>query len=273
MIAVKTWREIRVMALVYLCILELLLIPVIVLWPDLYGDLQRSTFLQVFSRFWEGSTRISDGITDRNEDVAYVNWMALHLFFKGVNLVGIAAAVLLGTALFAREREAHTLEFLLARPVSRTRILVQKSWPTALCVVVPVFLANWTAIPWSRSIDLELPFAELTLCCLQGALFVLMFLAFTTWVSVLCRVQAHVAFWIGGVTIVQIGIYLVPRLRRFSLFRLSDYDVYSPILNGNIGLAQLFDPTDQLGGQGFWALLGIAAGYALALRALRRLEL
>ena len=39
MIAGKTWREIRVMALVYLLILELLAVPVILLWPDLYNDL------------------------------------------------------------------------------------------------------------------------------------------------------------------------------------------------------------------------------------------
>lgn len=270
MIANKTWREIRVMTLVYLLILELLLIPAVLLWPDIYGDLQRSTFLRSIG--FDVARSIGEGIGNRDEDLAYVNWMALQLFFKGVNLAGIAAAVLLGTALFAREREAHTLEFLLARPVSRGMILWQKSWPTALCVVVPVFLANWSAIWWSARIDQPLAFGPVTLCCVHSALFVLCFLGFTTWVSVLCRVQAHVAFWVGGITIVQIGIYLIPRLRRYSLFHLSDFDWYAPMMLGNLGLPDMFDP---FGHAGLTTCILVVTGvfYALALCALRRLEL
>lgn len=271
MIALKTWREVRVMALVYLAILVILMLPVIFLWPDFQSDLQRSSVLRSFANFADFAQRAVSGITDKNEDIAYLNWMALQLFFKGVNLAGIAASVLLGTALFAREREAHTLEFLLARPVSRGRILWAKSWPVALCVMVPVFLANWSAIWWSEMIDYHLPFWPLTLCCLHGALFVLCFLAFTTWVSILCRVQAHVAFWVGGITILSIGIYLVPRLRRFSLFHLSDFDLYAPLLLGNKGLRDMFDP---IGSDGLttWLCGATAVFYALAWRSLRRLE-
>ena len=270
MIATKTWREIRLMALVYLAILELLLVPTILLWPDFYGDLQRSTMLRNIGI--DFVKRIVEGVSGREEQVAYQNWMAVHLFFKGLNLGGIAAAVLLGTALFARERESHTLEFLLARPVSRWQILFQKSWPTILCLAAPVFLANWSALWWSRQIDLSLPFRQLTICCMHGSLYVLMFLAFTTWVSVLCRVQAHVAFWVGGITIVEIGFYLVPRFRHYSVFRLSDFDVYAPILAGNQQLHQLFDPINH-GGQSTIVLCGILLFYGLALRSLRRLEL
>ncbi len=271
MIARKTFAEIRVMAVVYLLLLEILLVPVVLLWPDLYDDLQRSSLIRNLGSFADFAKRIGEGITDSNEDAAYRNWMAVQLFFKGVNLVGLAAAVLLGTALFARERESQTLEFLLARPVTRGRILWQKSWPTALCVVVPVFVANWTAIPWSRSIELDLPFCPLTTCCIHSAMFVLMMLAATTWVSILCRVQSHVAFWVGGVTILNIGFYLIPRLRRFSMFHLSDYDVYGPTLAGNIHLYQLIDPTAH--GAAFWVAAATLVFYLLAWRSLRRLEL
>ena len=270
MIAGKTWREIRVMALVYLLILELLLVPVILLWPDFYVDLQRSSLFRNLPADW--MRRIGEGWGDKNEDIAYLNWLSAHLFFKGVNLCGLAAAVLLGTALFAREREALTFEFLLARPVSRAHILWAKSWPTALCVTLPVFVANWSAIWWSARIDQPVPFWPLTLCSLHGALFVLCFLAFTTWVSVLSRVQAHVAFWVGGVTILNIGIYLVPRLRHGSVFRLSDYDSYAPLLLGNQGLVQMFDPIHHAG-LSFYLVVGTALFFWLALRALRRLEL
>lgn len=269
MIAHKTFREIRVMALVYLGILELLSVPVILLWPDIYADLQRSTLLRNIAV--DFLRRIGEGVSNRDEQIAYVNWTAAMLYFRSVNLAGIAAAVLFGTALFARERENNTFEFLVARPVSRGHILFAKAWPTALCVVVPIFLANWAAILWSRCIGLELPLAEITLASLHGSLFVLAFLAFTTWVSVLCRTQAHVAFWVGGITIVQLGIYLTQRLRRFSLFRLSDYDVYAPILSGNVGLGELLDPLHHSGATA-WVVAAVVLFYGLAWRALRLLE-
>jgi ABC-type transport system involved in multi-copper enzyme maturation permease subunit len=114
-IASKTWREIRWIALAYLLILELLCIPVLLWWPDLYPELQRSTLLRNLN-LGEFARRIGQGITSDDQDIAYSSWVALMLFLRSGNLVGIAAAVLLGTGVFARERENQTFEFLLSRP-------------------------------------------------------------------------------------------------------------------------------------------------------------
>jgi ABC-type transport system involved in multi-copper enzyme maturation permease subunit len=269
MIARKTWREIRVTVLVYLVLLELLLVPVIVLWPDFYPDLQRSTlFRNVPIDFLQ---RIVAGVSLDDEAVAYRNWIAVMGFFRSTNLVGLAAAVLLGTSLFARERESQTFEFLLSRPVSRARILFEKFWPTALCVTVPIFLVSGSAVFWSRAIGHELPLWELFLASLHAAVFVLCLLALTTWVSALCRVQAHVAAWVGGFTVLQIGIYLTQRLRQWSLFRLADFEWYGPILAGNTPAWQMFDPIRS---HGFTTMLlaATAAFYGLAWRALQRAE-
>lgn len=270
MIAGKTWREIRWMAVVYLLLFELLAIPVLLLWPDLYSDLQKSSLFKNLPI--DFAKRIFEGVTDRNESAAYLNWVAVMLFFRSVNLVGIAGSVLMGTALFARERETQTLEFLLARPVSRGRILWQKSWPTALAVTVPVFLVNWSAILWSDLIGFSLPFYELTLASLHGALWVLAFLGLTTWISVRCRTQAHVAFWVGGLTILELGVYMTQRLRPYSIFRLSDFEWYGPILAGNTPLWDMLDP---IRGHGNTAVVILATlfFYAMAWRSLQRLEL
>ncbi len=269
MIAQKTWSEVRFMALVYVLMLMLLQIPVILLWPDVYDDLKKSALMKNMAI--DFLQRIGSGITDSQEDIAYRNWIAVMLYFRSVNLLGIAAAVLMGTALFARERETQTLEFLLTRTVSRGAILWQKSWPTILCVVVPIFAVNYSAVFWSHRIELDLPWLPLTLASLHGSLFVLAILAFTTWVSVQCRVQAHVAFWVGGLVVLQIGIYLIPRFRPWSLFRMSDFDWYGPILAGNIGFADMFDPV-HAAGHSAWIVLAIVAFYGLAWRSLRQLE-
>ena len=226
-----------------------------------------------FFKVADFTRNIGEGISNPQEEVAYRSWLAVMLYFRSVNLIGLAGAVLLGTALFAREREAQTLEFLLARPVSRARILWDKSWPTALCLVMPIFLVNWSAILWSAhsEVAINVPFLPITLASLHGASFVLCLLSLTTWVSVLCRVQAHVAFWVGGITVLQIGIYLIPRLRRFSAFRLSDFDWYMPIVAGNHGLTEMLDPIHHSGFT-FWLCAATALFYGLAYRALRRLE-
>ncbi len=270
MIAGKTWREIRWMTLVYIVIFEALAIPVLLLWPDLYDEFQRTDLSGIVPIHFVKN--IIKGVSDRSEEAAFINWCAVMLFFRSVNLVGIAGAVLFGTALFARERETQTLEFLLARPVSRRTILWQKSWPTALAVLVPIFLVNWSAILWSRTIGYDLPFWEVTLASMHGASFVLMFLAFTTWMSVRCRTQAHVAFWVGGITIVMLGAYMTQKVRPYSLFRLSDFEWYSPILAGNMKLWQMFDPI-RAPGFTTYVLAAAALFYVLAWRALRRLEL
>ncbi|MBM3972561.1 MAG: hypothetical protein FJ301_00445 [Planctomycetes bacterium] len=267
MIAGKTWREVRWMALAYLLILEALCAPVLLLWPDIYEDLQRSTLFKNLGI--DFAKRILQGVTDKDEQIAYTNWAAVMLLFRSTNLVCVAAAVLFGTGLFARERENQTFEFLLSRPISRGAILWQKSWPTALCLLLPIFLVNLSAMHWSRQIDLELPLVELLLCSLHASMFVLCFLAGTTWLSVLMRTQAHVAAGIGAFAILQIGVYLTQRLRPYSLFRLADFEWYGPLLNGNVSVRQMFDPS---AGPGYttWLLLATAALYTLAYRALRQ---
>lgn len=269
MIAGKTWREVRWMAVAYLLILELLCVPVLLLWPDIYADLQRSTLMRNLGIDW--LKRIGEGVSNRDEEIAYVNWCAVMLFFRSTNLVGTAAAVLLGTGLFARERENQTFEFLLSRPIARGAILWQKSWPCMLCVALPIFVVNASAIAWSRCIGLDLPKWELFLASAHAAAFSLFFLSATTWVSVLLRTQAHVAAAIGAFAIVQVGVYLTQRIRPYSLFRLADFEWYGPILSGNIPAWQMLDPVR---GHGYtsYLLAATALCYTLAWRALRRAE-
>jgi ABC-type transport system involved in multi-copper enzyme maturation permease subunit len=269
MIAGKTWREIRVIALAYVIILEMLAVPVLLLWPDIYADLQRSTLFQAIN--WDWLKRIGGGVSNSNEEIAYLNWCSVMLFFRSTNLVGTAAAVLIGTGLFARERESNTFEFLLARPVSRSSLLWQKFWPCVLVVTIPIFLVSATVVPLSWTLELDLPKWELFLASMHAAVFALAFLTLTMYVSIIVRVQAHVASIVGAFAILQIGMYLTQRIRPYSLFRLVDFDWYGPIMSGNTPAWQMFNP---IHGPGFttYLLMGAVLCYFLSWRALRRTE-
>ena len=73
-------------------ILELLAIPVLLLWPEIYADLQRSTLFK--SLGVDFIKRIGDAVSGRDEQLAYTNWCATMLLFRSCNLVATAAAVL-----------------------------------------------------------------------------------------------------------------------------------------------------------------------------------
>jgi len=266
-IAGKTWREVRWMALAYLVILEALCVPVLLLWPDIYEDLQRSSLFKNLGI--DFAKRILQGVTDKDEQIAYTNWAAVMLFFRSTNLVCVAAAVLFGTGLFARERENQTFEFLLSRPIARGAILWQKLWPAALCTVLPLFVVNASALYWSRHIGEQLPVAELFLATAHAAVFLLFVLTLTAWASLRLRVQAHVAAAVGAFLVLQIGVYLTQRIRGFSLFRLVDFEWYAPVLAGNTPWWQMLDPFHRHGFTS-WLLLATAACLVLAWRDLRR---
>ena len=103
MIAGKTFRELRWMALAYLLILEALCVPVLLWWPDIYADLQRSSLFR--SLPLDFAKRIFEGITDKDDSIAYRNWVAVMLFFRSCNLVGTAAAEIIRSNVFSRDRE------------------------------------------------------------------------------------------------------------------------------------------------------------------------
>jgi ABC-2 type transport system permease protein len=260
----KTWREVRMMALAYALILELLLVPAVLLWPSLRDEGALSTMQRLMPA--DFLARMFENMTG-GDNAAYRAYMAVQMFFKGVNIVGIAGAVLLGTGMIARERENQTLEFLLARPVGRARILWSKFWVVALVLVVPVFLTSWSAVPLSLLIGEELPFGVVTLASLHSSVFVLSFLALTCLVSVRVRTQVHVAFVVGAVVILQVAAFFIQKVRVASVFRLSDFEVYGPILAGNVPWAQV------LREQTVWPLLVAAACYGIAHRTFRRADL
>ena len=264
MIAKKTWIELRGMGLAYQLLLILQLLPAVLLWPDLrrggsaLTNMMPAEFLKDIFR----------QVMQDDADPAYLAYMAVQLFFKGVNIVGIAAAVLVGTGLIARERENQTLEFLLSRPVSRSAVLWNKFWVAALIVTIPIFLGNLVAVPLSLipSVDQDLPIDRVLLGSFHNAAFCLLVLALTTLFSIFARAQVHAAFWIGALVISQVAIYFIQEIRVASLFRLSDFDIYGPIMSGSASFGYVFEHYT------LWVLLGALAVYIAADRLFQRIR-
>ncbi|MCB9881622.1 MAG: ABC transporter permease subunit [Planctomycetes bacterium] len=267
MIARKTWREVRGMTIAYFLILEALIASAILYWPEIAGDLSAFGALK---RFAPGDfmKRMVQGIMDSG----FPAYVTVQQFFKGINIAGIACAVLIGTGSIAGERENGTLDMLLSRPISRSRIFFHKWWVLALCVMVPVFLSSAT-IPWMelwidpKTIVNRCSFGGLMHASWRASLFCLFFLTLTMLFSVFLREQVKVAFVIGGIIVLQVGMFFVQVLRHSSIFRLSDYDVYWPMMIGNKDFVRTF------WGEDIWLILATGVLYAAAWWRFRRMDL
>lgn len=264
MIARKTIRELWPLALFYFFIMQAILIPAIALWPDLKIVGQQLKPIVFMSKMLKSVLfRELIGALDQ-----YGDYYALHTFFKGANICGSAAAVLLGAGLVARERESHTAEFLLSRPVSTSRILFAKFSVAAIMIVVPIYLVAWTGIPLSLwLVDEDLSFTATTLAATHCSIFVISLLSLTTLCSVIFRLQAHAAAAAGLFIVIQCALYLIQTVRQYSYFRLSDIEIYGPIMTGKLHLADLF------GSIQIWLLMGSLIVYLIADRLLKRIAL
>jgi hypothetical protein len=134
----------------------------------------------------------------------------------------------------------------------------------ATCVVVPIFLTSLTAIPLSAQIDRPVELGPILHASFHASVFVLDFLCLTFLLSALLPTQVHVAFAVGGFTIVEVGLYFVQQIRSISIFKLADFEVYAPILAGNVSFERLF------WAQEIWMILAAAvfcgAAYAVTVR-------
>lgn len=265
MIVRKTWLEVRWLAIIYFAVMLGILLPAIHLWPDLKILADQLRLVLPMTKTLSKSPIIHAAIDAMQ---SYQGYYALQHFFKGANVCGGAAAVVICTGLISRERETNTIEFLLSRPLSRSRVLLHKTLVAAACVLVPLFLVPWIGIPLSTwMVGESLSFSACTAAAWHNACFVSMIIALTVWCSVEFRTQAYTAAAVGTVLVTQITLYMTQTLRTKSLFHLSDLELYTPILLGQ------GRPWELFWSHQIWMLLVSVVLYGIAAFRFRRLEL
>lgn len=215
-------------ALALFAVLEALLVVAVVYWPDFEDS------VDVIRNFMPGEIR---GVVEKMAAggvAAYVNGQH---FFKGCNAVGTLAAVLFAMNAVAGEAHRGTLEMLLARPVSRRRILTERWVSGALAIVVPVVASTLTVPLVLRHVDETMEFDVLLLCAAHQCAFLLALYSATFLAS--CAVSRPVPLALAAylLALFQFAIYVVPGITHASLFRLADLDVFA-----RIGAAHALDP-------------------------------
>lgn len=167
-----------------------------------------------------------------------IGFLNSQLFYATLPLFFGIMAILLGGSLLARDEQQHTLELLLARPISRGRILLAKAAAGLIMLVVPAVMTFLTLIILGAIVDLNVGVNHLlitityclALCITFGAI------AFTCSALSFARKAS-----IGLATLFGLGGYLLASLAGISDWietpsKLLPFHYYNPyeILQGTI---------------------------------------
>ncbi len=161
-------------------------------------------------------------------------FLGINHFFKGANVIGPAAAIVLALGTVVREVELGTIGMLLARPVRRRRLLLGWAAVHLLELIVPV-LAATLLLPTltARLLDREIELAPFLLSSLHGAAFITLVYAMSLLFAVAFAEQIKVAAAAGGVCILSFMLYFIDATRPFTIYDLSSIEIYMDILQGN----------------------------------------
>ncbi len=119
---------------------------------------------------------------DTNENLlSPVGYMSSNVYYLMLPILYGIVAIGLGGSILARDEQNHTLELLLSRPVSRTKVLAAKALAgiTILAMIAAGTILATVVLAWLTNLGLSL--WHLTLATIMAALMALVFgaLAFT----------------------------------------------------------------------------------------------
>jgi ABC-2 type transport system permease protein len=208
-------------ALGYFVVLEALLVGAILFWPSFSENVESLKAMAPMQVLKDMVDKLGVGGV-----AAYVHGQH---FFKGCNTVGSLAAVVFAFSAVAGEAHRGTLELWLSRPLSRRRILLERWAAGALALALPIF-ATTATIPWLlHFVDEDMQYGPLMLSALHQSLLMLAVYSATFLYSTLSSRPVQIAFVMLLVMIAEFAMYMIMSVTHWSIFRLTDIDVYARI--------------------------------------------
>lgn len=127
-----------------------------VLYPsfkDQAGELQKS-----FENLPDTAVQLFGGSTDFFSPVGFLN---SQIFFIMMPLLLGILAIGLGSSILAREEQDHTIESLLARPISRARLLAGKTMAAIIIVTIVTLISLALTVATAIAVDVDIAIARL----------------------------------------------------------------------------------------------------------------
>ena len=218
------WREQRLLTLGYLLLVVFNAAASVLMWPYLRDQIPAFVKIIPFEP-------LQQFVQAMDTDGFWAYFCVQHLW-KGAGFFGIAAAGLMGSGLVAREVDNRTAEFLLSRPVSRSRILWTRVGVSAVLLVAPLFVATLVSYRLAPRVDEVLELGPALAATAHVSLYSLMAFAATVALSARSSHALKPAMVVLGAMLASFAIYLVRGLWDWSLYNLIDLDHLLPLHQG-----------------------------------------
>jgi len=159
----------------------------------------------------------------------FIFYIITQQLIKNGVIFGTGLAILLGASAISRETEAGTLELLLSRPVSRSRILVEKFVFNAVALSIPVIFSTMIAWPAAMLVNEAIDPLALLIAAIYCYLVLLVIFAFTFMIGVVLDEQMKVLSTSLALCIVMMLLVIFEETMYFSLYGYIYPDVLRPI--------------------------------------------
>lgn len=175
-----------------------------ILYPSFRDDaeeLQKS-----FENLPDSAVQLFGGSTDFFSPVGFLN---SQIYFMMLPLLLGILAIGLGSSLLAREEHGKTIESLLARPISRGRLLAAKAIAGSLILAFVALVGLAVTIVCAKLVDLNVPYKDLALVTLSCLLLTLSWGAIAYLLTATGRARGAS---LGIASLIALGGYLVSSL-------------------------------------------------------------
>ncbi len=168
-----------------------------------------------------------------------IGYLHSQLYYITLPLILIIMSIGLGSSLLARDEQNHTLELLLARPISRARLLAAKAISGISLVLFVSIFSTTATIVLAKAVGLGISTKYLLLASLYTTLFSLSFGAIAFSLTAVSNVTRRTSTAIAAA--IAFGGYLLASLSEISNYievpaKLLPYHYYVPtqILAGQV---------------------------------------
>jgi ABC-2 type transport system permease protein len=145
---------------------------------------QAADFEKTFSQLSEGTKAL---FSDTGEFFSPVGFLSSQIFYLMMPLLVGILAIALGTSLIGREEREGTLDLLLARPLSRAKLLISKALSGILIVALIGLIGTFATLVMAQIVDIAVPLPNIFLTGLAAAALALSFGAIAFMITALGR--------------------------------------------------------------------------------------
>lgn len=164
-------------------------------------ELQKS-----FQNLPDTAVQLFGGSTDFFSPVGFLN---SQIFFITLPIILSILVIGLGSSLLGREEKDQTIEVLLARPVSRTKLLIAKALAGGVITGIVGLVGLATVVITALAVSMDVPISRIILATLVCLLMVVSFGAVAFVFTAIGRARGAS---IGIATVVAFGGYLISSL-------------------------------------------------------------